>query len=511
MEDYEKELLADLGSDSSDDEINEIYNEKEAQLSSLQPAEPTSAKENGQTFEQELKSLLKEGSNYNLQDRLDQVDIANVGDITQSSRILPIIPELQARIEMYSNEENTDYMELISSVSSDNHSEEYSFILMVNELSQVINQEISLIHSFIKLQYKVVFSELETFVLNPVDYANIILVIKQDLPGIKTHEQELANIVSNEKVLVIIMSAMQHSKDQFVLNDHDFEMISKACKLIVELSNVLNQLSGFIAAKLSKFAPNVSAIVGPITTSQLLIASGSLRQLSLTPSCNLPSMGVRDLSSQKSDRQVRQAGYLYHCELIRYLPPAVVRSTMRILSGKIILAARIDLSQSCPDGSIGQKYLADVTDKIEKLLTPPEALVDKALPAPVEHKSKKRGGRRFRKMKERFQMSELRKAQNKMEFGKQEDSVTDTFGEEIGLGMSRGGVNTRSNIQVNTNTSAKMSKSMTNRLQQQKKISNTFSDDFDSILLTNKTSNAPITNGNQSPDDAGQSSWFSGG
>lgn len=306
------------------------------------------------------------------------------------------------------------------------------------------------------------------------------------------------------------MSAMQHVKDQFILNDQDFEMISKACRLIIELKNVLNQLSQFISAKLSKFAPNISAIVGSITTSQLLIASGSLRQLSLTASCNLPSLGVRDLSSQKSNKRVRQTGYLYHCDLIKYLPASIVRSAMRILSGKVILAARIDLSQSCPSGSIGQKYLEDVTNKIEKLLTPPDAQIDKALPAPIEHKSKKRGGRRFRKMKERFQMSELRKAQNKMEFEKQEESILDSFGEEVGLGMSRGGAGGRLNVQVNSNTNAKMSKALTSRLQLQKKLTNTFNDDFDSILLTNKSNSPSNMIDDNSSNDSNKSKWFTG-
>ncbi|CUM52623.1 uncharacterized protein AC631_00629 [Debaryomyces fabryi] len=509
MEDYEKELLADLGSDSSDEEQSDILNHNNVDHNTLQPVEHISSQDTELEFEQKLKKLLNDEYNYSLQDRLEQFDITNVKDITQISKIYPIIPDLQSHIEIYSSDDNCDYLDLLSSVNNEKQNEEYSFILMVNELSQVIHQEISLVHSFIKLQYKVVFAELETLVLNPIDYANIVLLIKQDITNIKKYESELMNIVSNEKVLIIIMSAMQHIKDQFVLNNQDFEMIIKACRLVIDLNNVLSQLSEFISSKLSKFAPNVSAIVGPITTSQLLIASGSLRQLSLTASCNLPSLGVRDLSSQKTNKSVRQTGYLYHCELIKYLPPSVVRSAMRILSGKVILAARIDLSQSCPSGSLGEKYLEEVTNKIEKLLTPPEAQGDKALPAPVEHKSKKRGGRRFRKMKERFQMSELRKAQNKMEFGKQEESVIDSFGEEVGLGMSRGGAG-RLNIQLNTNTNAKMSKSLTNRLQLQKVSNNVFNDDFDSILLTNNTNNSSNMVDNNERNDSNKSKWFTG-
>ena len=112
-------------------------------------------------------------------------------------------------------------------------------------------------------------------------------------------------------------------------------------------------------------------------------------------------------------------------------------------------------------------------------------------------------------MKERFQMSELRQAQNKMEFGKQEESVIDSFGEEVGLGMSRGGAG-RLNIQLNTNTNAKMSKSLTNRLQLQKVSNNVFNDDFDSILLTNNTNNSSNMVDNNEPNDSNKSKWFTG-
>ena len=36
-------------------------------------------------------------------------------------------------------------------------------------------------------------------------------------------------------------------------------------------------------------------------------------------------------------------------------------------------------------------------------------------------------------------MSELRKAQNKLQFGKQEDTIMNGLGEEIGLGMIKSG------------------------------------------------------------------------
>lgn len=521
MEDYEKELLADFDSDSDSDDKNEV--EQEQTQDELQQADYQSNQSPSQEQEQitsyTINDVLQKSSNFTVQEKLNQYNVDDIDDISKISIIKPIIPELKRSLELYSNNDSSDYFELLTSLNDNVENDEYKFILQINEISNLINHEIIQIHTFIKIHYSNVFPELESLILNPIDYCKIIILIKQDLSNIKNYEQDLKLITTNEKVLVIIMSALQYSQNQTSLKESQFDRILEACFLINELNDVLIDLSKFISNKLSKFAPNVSAIIGPITTSQLLIATGSLRSLSLTPSCNIPSLGVKDLSSQTKTKSnaIRATGYLYHCDLISFLPTEIMKSVMRIISGKIVLAARIDLSNSSPLGEIGEKYLTEIHNKIEKLLTPPKSQIDKALPVPIDQKSKKRGGRRFRKMKERFQMSELRKAQNKMEFGKQEDYIMDEFGEEVGLGMSKSGTGGRLKIQANNNTSAKMSKSMINRLQQQKQQS--INGQLDSFTLSNPNAIDEIPKKNpkliqpsnkNSNKDLVENKWFSG-
>ncbi|RLV95789.1 U4/U6 small nuclear ribonucleoprotein Prp31 [Spathaspora sp. JA1] len=511
-EDYEKELLADL--EGLQDEEQEELSHDEDFVVNGEESKPQGS------FEQRLNDILVANSVTNsFSSILNNPNIEEIDDLTSLSRIYPLIPELASKIEQYTNVEETDYLELLSSLNSGifDQSNEYKFILTVNELSTIINNEISVFVTLIKMQYKIVFPELESLIINPIDYVRLILIFKQDLVNIKQYEVEMKKIISNEKVLVIIMAALHQVNKQFVLSEQDMNKILSCATLVLELEDILHKLSNFISTKLSKFAPNVSAIIGPITTSQLLISTGSLQQLAQTPSCNLPSLGVRDLSSTSKSvvvpRNIRQTGYLFHSELVRYLPPDIIRSVMRIISGKVILAARIDLSKSSPQGELGRKFLEEINNKIEKLLTPPDQTPDKALPVPIEQKSKKRGGKRFRKMKERFQMSELRSAQNKMEFGKEEDTIMDNFGQEIGLGMSRngGGTGRIGQIKVNTNTNARMSKAMIHRLQKQQEDTRQFKqtmfdDDLDSLILNNPTSVKP---GEKPKQDFG-SKWIGG-
>lgn len=520
MTDYEAELLADLNSsdDDDDDEVVEIHEDTDNQQENHNDNDDT-----GLSFHEKLQLLIQLNETLDsFQSIMGRHDIENINDLTSLSKIRPLIPELRQKIIEYSNEVETDYLELLASIDDGmDQSEEYKFIILINELSTIINNEILVFYSLVKMQYKEVFPELESLVPNAIDYVRIINIIKQNLINIKSYEQKMKSVVSNEKVLVIIMAGLQQVQNQVLLSQDEFTKIISCITLILELNEILQELSQFISNKLSKFAPNVSAIIGPITTSQLLIATGSLKQLALTPSCNVASLGVRDLStSTKSrSRNIQQTGYVYHSDLVKYLPPEIIRSVMRIISGKIILAARIDLSKSSPDGELGKKYLEEIQGKIDKLLTPPEQTPDKALPAPVEQKSKKRGGRKVRKYKERFQMSELRKAQNKMEFGKQEDTIMDGFGEEIGLGMT-GNSGRIGQLQVNTKTNAKMSKGMIKKLQTQQKqeeekLKNPktiFDEDLDSLILTKPKHNSKKLelNNNNNNNNPIKSKWLGG-
>lgn len=77
----------------------------------------------------------------------------------------------------------------------------------------------------------------------------------------------------------------------------------------------------------------------------------------------------------------------------------------------------------------------ELEKKLERLAEPPPAKITKALPVPVEGSKKRRGGKRARKAKEAYAMTELRKLQNRMAFGEEEEE-TGAFDETRGLGMA---------------------------------------------------------------------------
>ena len=210
------------------------------------------------------------------------------------------------------------------------------------------------------------------------------------------------------------------------------------------------------------FAPNLTALIGSLTAAQLLNFAGGLTALAKTPACNLPPLGSKKQSQTgfATNVGVRQQGFLYHSPIIKGIPPDLKRQAMRIVAAKVVLAARVDRVHSSPDGSSGESLKDDCLSRLEKLTEPPPNKGPRALPAPDDKPSRKRGGRRARKAKEATAMTDLRKAQNRMAFGKEEKEVGYGTGEGTkGMGMIGAQDDGRVRAQkIDQRTKAKLSK-----------------------------------------------------
>lgn len=108
------------------------------------------------------------------------------------------------------------------------------------------------------------------------------------------------------------------------------------------------------------------------------------------------------------------------------MPPDIRRKAARLVAAKCSLAARVDSFHESVDGSSGQALRADIEKKFDKLVEPPPKKEVKALPRPDDAPRKKRGGRRVRKMKEKFAVTEMRRQANRVEFGKIGEDVYQT-------------------------------------------------------------------------------------
>jgi len=327
-----------------------------------------------------------------------------------------------------------------------------------------------LVHKFIRDHYSVRFPELETLVGNPLDYAKVVTIIgngPMDADSIKKLENSkdnrlgatLRSVLDGPTVMIVTVEATTTKGRE--MTPTELERVMRACEMTLALDRAKKTLTNYVQSRMNLFAPNLTALIGSLTAAQLLNYAGGLTGLAKTPACNLPPLGSKKQSGTgfATNVGVRQQGFLYHSPIIKGIPNDLKRQAMRIVSAKVVLAARVDRVHNSPDGSTGEELKASCLERLEKLTEPPPNKGPRALPVPDDKPARKRGGRRARKAKEATAMTELRKAQNRMAFGKEEKEVGYGTGDGTkGMGMiGQANEGRIRNLQIDQRTKARLS------------------------------------------------------
>lgn len=346
---------------------------------------------------------------------------------------------------------------------------EYQLLTQANTLSTSIDGEIAIVHKFIRDHYSVRFPYLEELIKNPLDYAKTVAIIgngpMEDIKGISTSTDNivgapLKSILDGPSLMVVTVEATRSGGRE--LTEPELAIILKACNMTLQLDRAKMTLTDYVQSRMNIFAPNLTILIGSLTAAQLLNYAGGLTGLAKTPACNVPPLGSNKASGTgfATNVGVRHQGFLYHSPIIQGIRTDLKRQAMRIVSAKVILAARVDRVHESPDGSTGEQLKEDCIARLDKLTEPPPNKGVRALPAPDDKPSRKRGGRRARKAKEATAMTDLRKAQNRMAFGKEEQEVGYGTGDGTkGLGMIGAQDSGRIRAQqIDQRTKAKLSK-----------------------------------------------------
>ncbi|MCO5599753.1 hypothetical protein L7F22_053860 [Adiantum nelumboides] len=313
------------------------------------------------------------------------------------------------------------------------NSPEYKLIVNANNLAVEVENELLIAHKFIREHYKPRFPELESLITNPHEFVQAVRAIgnHDNLANAK-----LNGILPHGTVVVISMQASTTKGRR--LDAESWKNIEQACDLITELDTARTSILDYVQSRMNIIAPNLSKVVGSQVATKLLGIAGGLTR----------------------------NGFILQAPLIQAIPQEYHRQALRIVSAKALLAARVDAGRSDLHGTYGSRLMIELEKKLEKLQEPPPAKMIKALPIPKEGgKKSRRGGRKARKFKERNGMSEVRKAQNRIQFGEAEEEIG-AFDESEGMGMlnSKGDGQIRAQI-TNKNTEARMSKRNIDRIQ----------------------------------------------
>ena len=314
-------------------------------------------------------------------------------------------------------------------------SDDEAFIVRANALLSAIDGARMATHSTLRGLYSSRFPELESLVGGAAAYARVVSILRNSPENAASLSDELGKVLPPTTFMVVTVTAA--TSGGAPLNEVLLAAVDACCATANYLEDASTRILAFVETRLHLLAPNVCVILGASTAANLVGAAGGLSALSRIAACNIlvlgqpkgkASVGLSLLGSAK------HRGLIYACSLVQEAPQDLRRRAARLVAAKTVLAARIDTARSRPDGSLGEVFRADIIAKLEKAMAPPPAANTRALPAPDDAPKKRRGGKKARKAKDAYAMSEMRKAQNRVKFGAQEADVLG-MDESEGLGL----------------------------------------------------------------------------
>ncbi|KAL2258370.1 hypothetical protein VTK26DRAFT_8336 [Humicola hyalothermophila] len=375
--------------------------------------------------------------------RIEKMQLGGVRDVRTVAGLMKTLTPVLEKIAHYQSQptESTD------NVGNVEDHPEYHLLTQSNSLSTQIDNEIMLVHKFVRDHYSVRFPELETLITNPVEYAKVVAILGNgpfDAESIKTLQLStdnplgvtLKSVLDGPSLMIVTVEATT-SKGQ-PMSPEQLQRVIQACEMVIALDKAKKTLTEYVQSRMNVFAPNLTALIGSLTAAQLLNQAGGLTGLSKTPACNLPAWGSKKQASAAlaTNVGIRQQGFIFQSPIIRGIPSDLKKQAIKMFANKIVMCARTDCFHQFRDGSEGERLKDECLDRLDKLQQKPLSKGARALPAPDDKPSRKRGGRRARKAKEATAMTELRKAQNRMAFGKEEKEVGYGTGDSTaGLGM----------------------------------------------------------------------------
>ncbi|WFD29147.1 U4/U6-U5 snRNP complex subunit prp31 [Malassezia sp. CBS 17886] len=343
---------------------------------------------------------------------------------------------------------------------------EYFLIVKANNVAVDVDNEVMMLHKFIRERYAPRFPELETLVLNPWEFIQAVRALGNEKDLLHA---SLDGILPHGTVVVISMTASATTGRP--LADEEWARVQEACDMVYDLEATRHKILAFVESRMTLLAPNLSALVGTGVATKLVGVAGGLAGLAKIPSCNMHLLGASKKQSMGLSTihggSTKFSGFVSQCDLVARTPDDYRTQALRMVSAKVSLAVRMDVtgSPATRSGSYGAGLHEEIAHKLEKLMEPPPTKLIKALPVPSEGgRKQRRGGRRARKFREMNGITELRKMQNRVEFGKQEEEAG-AFDETVGLGM----VNTKSSGKIraavaDAKSKAKLSKANKGRL-----------------------------------------------
>jgi U4/U6 small nuclear ribonucleoprotein PRP31 len=292
---------------------------------------------------------------------------------------------------------------------------EYILTVASNAYLAQLRDEAEAVREFTAAIYSQHFPDLSSIVTDGLQFARVVAIVRDcKAADVTALAPKLETVVSGSTSLVITVSGS--TLDACKLTADELARLDQACQEAEDIAAARATILRFVQSRMKFLAPNLSALLGSSLASELVGMAGGLVALTAIPACNVQVMGRSKASANGMSRTTVKAhnGIIHEAQIVRSAPPMLRQKTARVLAAKVALAARIDAFRSDSSGASGAAVAESIRNKIQQWAAPPEVKAVKPLPIPEPKKSRKRGGKRFRRIKEKYGQTDVRKAANRL-------------------------------------------------------------------------------------------------
>ena len=364
---------------------------------------------------------------------------------------------------MEENEEIITFISNLGNINQEKGENIIPFLEKANKYIIILNKYISEGITDLKELYSPFFPELPTIVTNSFEYVKSIKVIEENKVllkneskiGLKQLRQELSFLPNN---VLMALTFMLSSSNVINSNNNSSDInLKNKYEKVLELFQEKNTLLNFISNNMKYLAPNLTLLLGAEISAKLVTEAGGLQELARTPSGNILNMGRHELNLEGfSTMNKFNNGYLTELKEYKDAIDSMKIKVLRRYANKTALAARKDafINKNKKKGNEKEEKYGDdlkklIEEKVEKIKNDVQPILKKPLPRPDDKPSRKRGGKRVRGIKKKFELTEVRKLRNRMKFGEPEAEYRDTG---IGFGMlGVGGIGSSLRVAINKN------------------------------------------------------------
>ena len=191
---------------------------------------------------------------------------------------------------------------------------EYQLIVEANNLTAEIDNEVNIIHKYVRDIYAKRFPELESLVPNALDYIRTVELLGNDLEASKV---DLTDVLPPATKMVVSVTASTTQGEK--LEEDDVGRLMEACQTVSDLLDAKFKIFEYVESRMTFIAPNLSLIVGASTAAKLMGSAGGLTSLSKMPACNVLLLGSqkKTLSGFSSAAILPHTGHIYFSEFVQ--------------------------------------------------------------------------------------------------------------------------------------------------------------------------------------------------